>query len=84
MKFDELVGYSGSAFNTVLAVGQANHVLQILEYALAIVSFGVTTAYTIWKWHNRATAKNSDGGSKITKDEVKELFDDIKNKKEDQ
>lgn len=84
MKFDELVGYSGSAFNTILAIGQANQILQILEYALAALSFAVTTAYTIWKWHKRATSPDSKGGKKITAEEVEELFDDIKNNEEDQ
>lgn len=80
MKFDELVGYSGSAFNTILAIGQANQILQIMEYALAAISFAVTTAYTIWKWHKRATSPDSSGGKKITKEEVEELFDDIDKK----
>lgn len=78
----EVVGFTGTAVETVLAVSQGNEVLQIVQIVLSIITFVVTIAYTIWKWYKRATDDDSDGGKKITKKEVDELVDDLKDKKE--
>lgn len=78
----EVVGFTGTAVETVLAVSQGNEVLQIVQIVLSIVTFVVTIAYTLWKWYKRATDDDSDGGKKITKKEVEELVDDLKDKKE--
>ena len=81
----EIVGYSTTAFETLLAASQANELLQVIQIALSIIAFIVTISYTIYKWYKRATNSNSDGGSKITKDEVKDLIKDLKDlNKEDE
>ena len=82
----EIVGYSTTAFETILAAGQADEILQVIQIALSIIAFIVTISYTIYKWYKKATSNNSDGGSKITKDEVKDLINDLKdlNKEEDE
>ena len=74
----EDVGYFGSAITTVLAIAQTNELFQLVEIVLACISFAVTISYTVWRWHKKATDKDSKGGEKITGDEVGELIEDIK------
>lgn len=76
MKY-ELGGYMGSFFTALLAAVQTNQVLQIIEVILACISFLLSIAYTIWKWYKKAKLEDSDGGSKVTRKEVKELQDEI-------
>lgn len=78
MKHDEIVGFVGSAFGTVMTAIQANEVLQIVQAILTVIGLLITIAYTIWKWYKKAKA---DG--KITEDEVDELMDDLNKIKED-
>ena len=78
MKHDEIVGFGGSLFGTVMTAFQANEVLQIIQAILTVLGLLITIAYTIWKWYKKAKA---DG--KITEDEVDELMDDLNNIKED-
>lgn len=80
MMFDEVhaVGGAATTIETLLAISQTSEVLRIIQIVLSIITFLVTLAYTIWKWYNKATDDKSDGGKKITKDEVDELFDEIK------
>lgn len=80
MIFDEVIaaGSAGTAIETVLAVSQTNEVLRAIQIILSIITFLVTLAYTVWKWYKKATDENSDGGKKITKDEIDELVDDVK------
>lgn len=77
MQQQEIGGYLGSTFTATLAVVQTNEVFQIIEVILACISFALSIAYTIWKWHKRAKSEGSDGGSNITKKEVDELIDDL-------
>ena len=72
------VGVTGTAVETILAVNQANEVLQTVQIILACVTFVITAAYTIWQWYRKAKSKDSDGGEKITPDEVDDLIDDLK------
>ena len=67
------VGIGGTALETVLAVSQTNEILQTIQIILAIITFLVTIGYTIWKWY-----KNAKKDGKITKDEVEDLVDQIK------
>lgn len=80
MIFDEVIaaGSAGTAIETVLAVSQTNEVLRAIQIILSIITFLVTLAYTVWKWYKKATDENSDGGKKITKEEIDELVDDVK------
>lgn len=75
----ELTGYGGTSLTAMLAAIQTNEVFQVIEIILACVSFVVSIAYTIYKWHDKATRKDSDGGEKITPNEIKDLAKDIKN-----
>ena len=79
MIFDEVIaaGSAGTAIETVLAVSQTNEILRAIQIILSIITFLVTLAYTIWKWYKKATDENSDGGKKITKDEVDDLFKQV-------
>ena len=72
------VGIGGTVFETALAVSQTNEIMQTIQIALSIVTFLVTLFYTLWKWYRNATKEDSDGGKKITKDEVDDLVEDVK------
>lgn len=72
------VGAGGTIIETVLAVSQANETLQTIQIVLSIITFVVTICYTIWRWYKKATSDDSDGGKKITKDEIDELVEDVK------
>lgn len=67
------VGIGGTALESVLAVTQTNEILQTIQIILAIITFLVTIGYTVWKWY-----KNAKKDGKITKDEVEDLVDEIK------
>ena len=71
------VGAGGTVVEAVLAASQSNEILQAIQIILAIISFVITILYTIWKWYENATNDKSDGGKKITKDEVDDLFKKI-------
>jgi len=77
MQQQELGGYLGSTLTAALAAVQTNEVFQIIEVILACISFALSIAYTIYKWYKRAKSEDSDGGSKVTKEEVDELIDDL-------
>lgn len=74
---DSIAGFSICGFETVLTVTQTNEVFQTASIILTCISTSLVIAYTIWKWWKNATKEDSDGGKKITPDEVDELFDDI-------
>ena len=78
MKHDELVGWAGTSFGSILTILQTNEILQIVQGIFAIISLLLTIAYTIWKWYKKAS---KDG--KITEEEFDELFDDLGNIKEE-
>lgn len=67
------VGIGGTALESLLAVAQTNEILQTIQIILAIITFLVTIGYTLWKWY-----KNAKKDGKITKDEVEDLVDEIK------
>lgn len=48
----------------------------LVSWILSILAAVITIAFTVWTWYKKAS---KDG--KITKDEVDELFDDIKGDK---
>lgn len=72
------VGITGTSIEAILAATQTNEILQAVQIVLAIISFLVTIIYTFWRWYKNATKEDSDGGKKITKDEVKDLIQDVK------
>ena len=72
MKHDEIVGFGGSIFGTIMTIIQANEILQIIQAILTVIGLLVTLSYTIWKWYKKAKA---DG--KIEENEIDELIDEI-------
>lgn len=63
---------------TVVTVSQTNEVFQTVQIIISAVAAAVALAYTIWKWYKNATKEDSPGGKKITKDEVVDLVDQVK------
>ena len=74
------VGAGGTVIEAVLAASQSNEILQAIQIILSIITFVLTILYTIWRWYKNAIDDNSDGGKKITKKEIDELIDDVKEK----
>lgn len=80
---DDAKGVIGSALTWALSINQINEVFSLIQIILATIVSAVTLAFIIYKWYKRATSADSDGGSKITKDEIEELGKKIKNYKEE-
>lgn len=74
------VGAGGTVVEAVLAASQSNEILQAIQIILSIITFTLTICYTIWRWYHNATKDDSDGGKKITKKEINELVNDVKEK----
>ena len=72
MKNNLNMGFLGSATSWICTIVQTNEIFQCVMLVLSILSTLFTLAYTIYKWYNKA---KEDG--KITKEEIKELADDI-------
>lgn len=79
MKHDEIIGFTGSSISTFLTITQTKETFQIVQLVLSCLAFAVTIAYTVWKWYKNSTKKDSPGGSKITIEEVEDLFTNLKN-----
>ena len=74
------VGAGGTVIEAALAASQSNEILQAIQIILSIITFVLTILYTIWRWYKNAVNDNSDGGKKITKKEIDELVDEVKDK----
>jgi len=61
-----------------LGLSQGKELLSYIQLGLGILATLISVAYSLWKWWKKASA---DG--KITKDEIKELSDDLKDKLDD-
>lgn len=70
---EEVVMATGVATCLTGSVSQTNETMQIINLVITCVVGVVTLAYTIYKWYKKA---KSDG--KITKEEVNELIEDVK------
>lgn len=70
---ESAIGYGGCALEAVLTLTQTNEVFQLIQICLTILSTLVVLGFTFYKWYKKA---KEDG--KITKDEVDELVDEIK------
>lgn len=80
---DDAKGVIGSALTWALSIGQVNEIFSLVQIILASIVSVVTLAYIIFKWYKRVTSEDSDGGSKITKDEISELGKEIAKYKEE-
>jgi len=81
---DSAKGLTGTALTWLLTIEQTNEIFELVQIILATIVSAVTLAYIIYKWYKRATDKNSDGGNKITKDEIEDLGKEITKFKEEQ
>lgn len=70
---DEATGVIGSTVSWVLTVSQANELFELIQIILSSIVSLITICYIVYKWYKRAS---SDG--EITKEEVKELSNEIK------
>lgn len=70
---ENVIGYGGCALEAVLTLTQTNQVFQLIQIILTILSSLVVFGFTVYKWYKKA---KEDG--KITKDEVEDLVDEIK------
>lgn len=83
---DGIVYGSIGLLEAAVTVSQTDVTLQRIQIIISSVAAAVAIAYTIWKWWKKATKEDSPGGKKITKDEVIDLVDQVKdtvNGKED-
>ena len=78
MKVNELVSWPINALTYALAYIQANEVMQIVEFVLAILTSIVLLLYRIYVWYKEA---KKDG--KIDKEEIKQGIDIIASGVED-
>ena len=81
---DEVKGIIGSGITWLTTISQTNEIFELVQIILASVVSLVTLAYIIYKWYKKATDKNSDGGSSITKEELKDLGKQITKFKEEE
>ena len=77
MKNKEVASYGANIMSAIFTGLQTDEILQIVSLILTIVATIFSISFTIYNWYKRA---KEDG--KITPDEVNELIDDLKNKKE--
>ena len=70
--YDTIASWTGTGFTVAIAAISAE-MRDIISWALTILVGLVTLGFTIYSWYKKAKA---DG--KITKEEIKELADDIK------
>ncbi|MBO7733534.1 MAG: hypothetical protein J6S67_13300 [Methanobrevibacter sp.] len=73
MKHNDFLSWIGTAFGGILTALQTDVVFQYISLGLTILSTLVAIAFTIWKWWKKAS---EDG--KISKEEIEELEDDLK------
>lgn len=73
MKNTPVFSWLGTALTGVFTYLSAVELKDLISWILSIVAAVVTIAFTIWTWYKKAT---KDG--KITKDEVGELVDQLK------
>ena len=67
------IAIGGNGVSYILALVQTNETMQIISFILSIITSIIIIAFKIWSWWRVA---HSDG--KITKEEVDDLIDDIK------
>lgn len=81
MESNELIGYGNSVICGVLSASErtlGNDTTSLILTILTILSTIVSVAFTIYKWYKKAKSSDSDGGNKITQDEIEDLIDDVK------
>lgn len=74
---DEAIGGTGSILSWVLTITQTNEIFALIQIIASTIVSIITIGYILYKWYKKAT---EDG--KITKDEVEELGNELKNFKD--
>jgi len=72
MKEHTAIPVGGNILSYILTFVQTNEIFQVVSFGLSIVTSLIIIGYKIWSWYREA---KKDG--KITKEEVKNLADDI-------
>ena len=75
---DARVDYFLDAIALSLGLSQGKELLSYIQLGLGVIATLLSIAYSIYKWWKKASA---DG--KITKEEIKDLSDDLKDKLDD-
>ena len=75
---DDLVAATGNGIAWVLTLADLKDAAQLISYILASITSLITIGYILFKWWKKATSEDSSGGKKITKEEIKELEEEIK------
>ena len=75
MKNSPVFSWLGTGLAGLFTYLSAVELKDLISWVLSIIAAVVTIAFTIWVWYKKAKA---DG--KITKDEVDELVDQLKDK----
>lgn len=73
MNDDTIGGIIGNSIAFIFTAVQSDQIFQLISFILTSVSVVITIAFTCYKWWCKA---KQDG--KVTKDEIQELTDDIK------
>ena len=68
----DIFAIMGNGLTYVMTTIQTNEIFQIVELCLSILTSLIIIGFKIWKWW-----KNASADGKITKEEIKELSDDI-------
>ena len=74
---DEAIGSTGSLLSWGLTFTQTNEIFALIQIIASTIVSIVTLGYILYKWYKKA---KEDG--KITKEEVEELGEELKNFKE--
>lgn len=77
MKNNPIFSWLGTGVSGALAYLSAMELKDLISWSLSILAAIVTIGFTIWSWYKKASA---DG--KITKDEVSDLVDKLKDKED--
>lgn len=64
------------------STGGLESMLNVIVLIVGLISGIVSITYTLTKWYTNATSDLSDGGKKITVNELKDLIDIIKEEEE--
>lgn len=75
---ETVLGYSSGGVGVLISAVQTNEWLGVILAILSIIEVLITTAYMIYKWYKNAKSDNSDGGKKITKKEIEDAIDIVK------
>lgn len=74
----------GTGVCTILTITQTEHTLKVIQLILTIIIAAFTLLDIFVKWYKKSKSEDSDGGKKITIDEIDELIEKVKEMDGDQ